>query len=300
MKALFIVLPFFIGLTSSCGSSAVVTVDQNPHAKAHQDMHVEYKKEILKKTDNQIDTPEEEPNVKIIESYHPKAKHIHGKWQKGIRFFAMGHEPSWSFELDKDNLFRFKSDKGHSLTSDSMRRMTPLEPNVITYLASSPQGDLMIRLTQEKCTDEFTDFPMEFKVSAELKLEGELVAETYEGCGDYVPDPRLNGKWKIIRADTLLIQSDRFENRIPEVTLDVYDGLVFGNDGCNSFRGSLSSRDQEIIFGMMAGTLMACPHMDLSSMITSSFVNKKLKYKFQKDLILIDDEKEVLVLRRLE
>ena len=82
--------------------------------------------------------------------------------------------------------------------------------------------------------------------------------------------------------------------------MDVYEGIVYGNDGCNTFRGNLSSRDQEITFGMMAGTLMACPHMDLSSVITATFVNKKLKYEFKKDLVLMDGEKEVLVLRRLE
>ena len=263
-------------------------------------MHVEYKKEMLKNAEQQIDTLDKGPYVKIIESDHPKAKYVRGKWQEGIRFFALGNEPSWWFELDKDQAFRFTYDKGHSLTSDGMSRLTSLDPNVITYLASSPKGDLMLRLTEEKCTDGRTDLPFTFKVSAELKLDGELVAEAYEGCGDFVPDPRLNGKWQIIKADTLLIQSDQFENRVPELNIDVYEGLVFGNDGCNTFRGSLSSRDQEIIFGMMAGTLMACPHMDLSSVITASFVNKKLSYKFKNDLILTEGEKEVLVLRRLE
>lgn len=300
MKALFIILSFFIGLTLSCGSSTTIIVDQNPHAKAHQEMHEAYAEEISEEKEHHIDSPAVEPQVRIIPSDHPKAKYLDGKWQKGIRFFALGTEPSWSFELDKDQAFRFESGKGYSLTADSMSRLTPMEPNVITYLVSAPQGDLMLRLTKEKCTDELTDFPLAYKVSAELKLEGELVAETYNGCGDFVPDPRLNGKWQIIRADTLLIQSDQFDNRIPELNMDVYEGLVYGNDGCNTFRGSLSSKDQEIIFGMMAGTLMACPHMDLSSVITATFVNKKLKYEFKKDLVLRDGEKKVLVLRRLE
>ncbi len=301
MKALFIILSFFIGLTLSCGSSNVITVEQNPHAKAHQDMHMEYKKEILKKeAEGQIDTFDKESYVKINESDHPKAKYVNGKWQQGIRFIAMGKEPSWWFELDKDKSFRFKSDTEHSLNSDGMTRLTDLQPNIITYLASAPQGDLLLRLTEEKCTNGLTDFPFAFKVSAELKLEGNLVAETYMGCGDFIPDPRLNGKWQIIKADTLLLHSDQFENRVPELNFDVYEGLVSGNDGCNSFRGSLSSRDQEIFFGMMAGTLMACPHMDLSSVITASFMNKKLNYKFKKDLVLSEGKKEVLVLRRLE
>lgn len=300
MKTLFMILPFFIGLTLSCGSATVITVDQNPHARAHQDMHEAYKKESLEKTEQQMDTLGRETYAKIIESDHPKAKYFNGKWQEGIRFIALGKEPSWSFELDRDQAFRFTSDKGHSLTSGGMSRMTSPEPNITNYLSSTPQGDLMLRLTEEKCTDGLTDFPFSFKVSAELKAEGELVAEIYKGCGEFVPDPRLNGKWQIIRADTLLIQSEQFENRVPELNIDVYEGLVYGHDGCNSFRGSLSSRDQEIIFGMMAGTLMACPHMDLSSMITASFVNKKLNYKFKKDLVLTEGEKEVLVLRRLE
>src|SRR5210317_2440787 len=100
MKALFIILSFFIGLTLSCGSSTTITVDQNPHAKAHQEMHDAYTEEISKEKEHHIDSPAVEPHVKIIASDHPKAKYVDGKWQRGIRFFAMGTEPSWSFELD--------------------------------------------------------------------------------------------------------------------------------------------------------------------------------------------------------
>ena len=131
-------------------------------------------------------------------------------------------------------------------------------------------------------------------------LKGEKEFTTYQGCGDYVPDQRLHGKWRIVKADTLVLGIDRFENKIPELNIDAYEGQVSGNDGCNSFRGQIKFRDNELIFGMLAETMMACPNMDISSVITRTFTEKKLRYLIQKDLFFYEGEKEVMMLQRMD
>ena len=143
-----------------------------------------------------------------------------------------------------------------------------------------------------------SDVEFSFMVNVDLKLKGEKSFTTFKGCGDYVPDPRLHGKWIIIKADTILISKDQFKDKQPELNIDVYQRKAWGNDGCNSFNGVASSRENEIIFGMMATTMMACPNMDTSSVITRSFVNKNLNYKFKKQLVFLDGEKEVMLLKR--
>ena len=144
-----------------------------------------------------------------------------------------------------------------------------------------------------------SDDSFSYSVSGQIKLKGKKEFDTYKGCGNFVPDPRLNGKWIIAKVDTLAIDNQQLI-KVPELSIDVYNGKVSGNDGCNLFNGQVAFQDNEIIFGMIAGTMMACPNMDTSSIITKSFVDRKLRFKFKENLFFYEGQKEVMMLKRAE
>jgi len=158
---------------------------------------------------------------------------------------------------------------------------------------------MIITLSKEKCGDTMSDDSFSYNVSGQIKLKGKKEFDTFKGCGNFVPDPRLDGKWLIVKADSLAIDKLEFI-KLPELNLDIYKGSVSGNDGCNLFNGTVEFQDNKIIFGMIAGTMMACPDMDTSSIITSSFVDKKLRFELKKNLFFYEGEKEVMMLKRIE
>ena len=299
MKLSIFALTFVLSLLVACGSTNSSTSVQNPHAQAHQNVHNEYIQEEIQKTVEANPAPTINENYKKIESDHPKAAFLNEKWKKGTVFYALGNEPSWSIDINKNNRFLFKFNESDQYNAISISRLASIDTKSITYRSVNDQGEMIITLSKEKCGDTMSDDSFSYSVSSQLKLKGKKEFDTYKGCGRYVPDPRLNGKWLITKVDTLAIDNQQLI-KLPELSLDVYKGLVSGNDGCNNFNGSLEIQDNKIIFGMMAGTMMACPNMDASSIITKSFVDKKLRFEFKKNLFFYEGEKEVMMLKPAE
>jgi len=301
MKLSILMLSFLSITVFACGSSSNTgSSDQNPHIKMHEDMHSEYREEINRKTEaTGIPSIEENLEAKIV-SDTSRTSFLDTKWQNGVIFFALGSEPSWSMDINKNNHVEFTAPDGKQFVSDSIAKFTSTGTKSTGYRSSNEMGELMIRLSEDTCSDTMSDESFSFQVSADVKLKGEKEFTRYQGCGDYVPDQQLHGKWRIVKADTLLLGADQFENKIPELNIDAYKGQVFGNDGCNSFMGQIKFRDKEIIFGMLAETMMACPNMDISSIITRAFSDKKLTYVYKKDLFFYEGDKEVMMLTRTD
>ena len=299
MKLSIFALTLVLSLLVGCGSTNSSTSVQNPHTQAHQNVHNDYEQEEIQKAVNPDTIPVVNNNFKKIESDDPKAAFLNDKWKNGTIFYAIGNEPSWSININKNNSAIFKSTDGEQFTANSISRLASIDTKSITYRSSSAQGEIIITLSKEKCGDTMSDDSFSYSVSVQMKLKGKKEFDTYKGCGNFVPDPRLNGKWIIVKVDTLAIDNQQLI-KSPELSIDVYKGKVSGNDGCNLFNGQVSFQGDEIIFGMIAGTMMACPNMDTSSIITKSFVDKKLRFEFKENLFFYEGKKEVMMLKQAE
>lgn len=299
MKRPILILALLFAITSSCDSSSNTTSNnQNPHAAPHQEMHDKLAQDEIKKSEKENMTPALETETRIMKSDHPKADFYTKKWSDGVLFYAVGNEPSWSLNINKKNTATFNSMNGQEFTASFVAKLPSIDPKSTGYRLSNDKGEMIITLVEDKCMDTMADEEFSFSVAIDLKLKGEKSFTTFKGCGDYVPDPRLHGKWLIVKADTLTINKDQFPNKQPEMNIDIYQGKVSGNDGCNLFNGGMQFRENEIIFGLMAGTMMACPNMDVSTVITRSFIDKKLGYKFENQLIFFEGDKEIMILKR--
>ena len=86
-----------------------------------------------------------------------------------------------------------------------------------------------------------------------------------------VPLSELEGEWNIVKVygDTL---STDLEVR-PSVKLDIADGRISGNTGCNRITGELRSDEtvgNSISFHSVAATRMMCPDMETEKNILSA------------------------------
>lgn len=96
------------------------------------------------------------------------------------------------------------------------------------------------------------------------------------------------------------IDTSQFEGKQPFMNIDLKKGSLNGNDGCNLFQGKVSVKKNKIIYGPTAGTLMACPNMEISRKIMASFNEKELTYVLNDVLTLYEGDQQVMLLKRAE
>lgn len=77
----------------------------------------------------------------------------------------------------------------------------------------------------------------------------------------------LSGLWTL----TMIVDGDLatlFPNKAATINFEG-DGKVYGNGGCNSYRGTYTLNDNTITFGPLMSTKMACPGLDGETKFTN-------------------------------
>ena len=304
MKSSFLVPFFFVLICFSCGSSSNSNsgnVVQDPHAKAHQKMHTELIQEEIQSEfpDNSISNPVKK-NIPIYETDNPKAPLYRQKWNEGIVFYATGKESSWSLNLYRSNSLSFTSTNGLSFNASNVKPLPSIDPKNIDYRAVSEKGEMIIRMVENTSDKIMADEVSGYTITLSLTLKDQKDEAIYAGQGDFIPDSQLSGNWIITEVDSLAIDPSLFNNKQPMLSLDLYNQKLSGNDGCNSFHGQVKFKVDKIIFSQTAGTLMACPNMEISHKIMNSIGGKSLTYTIIDDLILYSADEKTMVLKRAE
>src|SRR5699024_5561043 len=66
---------------------------------------------------------------------------------------------------------------------------------------------------------------------------------------------------------------------------------VNGFSGCNSFHGTFTLKDEDAIeFSQMAGTMKACPHVDIEEYEVLQVFEKATQYTQQDDELVLNDK----------
>jgi len=242
--------------------------------------------------------PIEKIKVKPFESKHPKAGFLKKKWDQGIVFYAIGNEPSWSLDIKQTDSLIFKDPNGIEHKFPYTKSLPSIDPKIVDYRSSTKEKEIVIQMAQKPCNDGMSDDSFSYEVNISIKGSKEKESTNYHGCGDYVPNYNLNGNWGIIEAEGLQIDQNSFSNKEASLSLDMFNRKVSGNDGCNNFHGQVNFKINQISFGPTAGTLMACPNMELSSKILGSISGRSLNYTIENDLILYEGDKKIMILRR--
>lgn len=242
--------------------------------------------------------PVEKTKAKPFESAHPKAEFYKKKWDQGIVFYAIGNEPSWSLDIRQTDSLIFKDPNGLEHKFPFSKALPSIDPKIVDYRSATKDTEIIIQMAQKPCNDGMSDDEFSYQVNISFKAAKKKESVTYKGCGDYVPNYNLNGKWSITEAEGLEVNQSNFPDKEPSLYLDMFYRKVSGNDGCNNFHGQVNFKTDQISFGPTAGTLMACPNMELSSKILGSFSGRSLNYTLKNDLILYEGNKKIMILRR--
>lgn len=99
---------------------------------------------------------------------------------------------------------------------------------------------------------------------------------------------KLNHIWALASIKGAKINPNDFKKH-PQLEINLSDNRVMGNDGCNSFTAAIKTvNDNYLEFNGLAGTKMACLHMEISDEINKS-LNKTKSYQLKNlELTLYD------------
>ena len=195
--------------------------------------------------------------------------------QSGIDFFATGNQPSnWQLSINIDDTVKFTADDGLALkfAYNQLKKDINTERRFFTVALKS--GNVKIEIMEKICT--VTTIREVFKKEVNVVFN----SITYSGCGKFLADNNLIGKWLLEKIDNTKIIPAEY-NKIPEINIDIFEGIIFGNDGCNSIRGKIEVQGKRIQFYQLLGTKIACNKKNIEHIITTLIAEKMVSYYFK-------------------
>lgn len=289
-----ILLLAFSFLMLSCGSASTTSqTNVNPHAATHMKMHEDH-----------IKNEKQKEMTKTVENNKSSGlqQNLLKKWEQGIDFYAFGNEPFWSLDMDFEKVIQFKNLDGLEFNAPAVDPIKAMDADVSRYRSITESGEIIVQLNHTKCIDNMSGEKFNYTVKIDYKTSTDLDYSTYNGCGSYVPDPRLHDIWAITELDGININPQDFKNKAPYFELNIREETIIGTNGCNSFRGSIEIQKGKIIFSHLAITLMACmDNTEISNKIGKTLSGKKLAYTIENNhLVLFNNDKKVMTLKHID
>jgi heat shock protein HslJ/uncharacterized membrane protein len=227
------------------------------------------------------DTPDEaRPNQKMLMKLG----------EQGVDFYARGNEPSWVLDIDFDSTMKLATLDGLVLEIPSVEGVKAQDGDVTRYAAKSDSGSLIVTLIAGECTDSMSGEMFSHRVRVEVRVKPDEESQTFEGCGRYVPDFRLNDLWVLTQMHGEAIDAATLPKGLPTLELHIVDSRVVGHGGCNNIMGSFSIEWRTIQFGQIAGTMMACPDMTVETEFLKAISGKRLSYSLEETVLVLSDK----------
>jgi uncharacterized membrane protein/heat shock protein HslJ len=228
-------------------------------------------------------------------------KIIQTKASEGIDFYALGNEPFWSLDMDFENEFQFKNLDGLTIIVPAERGAKAMDAEVTRYRSVNDTHEIIIQAQRQDCSDTMSDNKFDYKVNIDYKKIKEKNYTKLSGCGNFVPDYRLNNIWAIENIDNKNLNEIEFMKGQPYIEIIMIENRISGHDGCNNIMGGFRYENGYIIIGNLAGTRMACPNLEISNQISKTLSNKKIAYDFiDGKLYFIYQSKIIMTLKNID
>ena len=195
--------------------------------------------------------------------------------QSGVDLLAEGNIPTnWKLSINYDDTVRFSAEDGLALkfAYNQLKKSGSDEKKVLTVALKA--GTVTIDITEKICA--VTTIREAYKKEVTVKFN----STTYSGCGKFLADANLNGKWLLEKIDLTPIVVAEY-NKIPEMNIDITEATVNGNDGCNSLKGKIEVQGNRIQFFQLAGTKMGCNKKSIDKIIAAQINNQLVSYYFK-------------------
>ena len=110
---------------------------------------------------------------------------------------------------------------------------------------------------------------------------------------------RIHDSWTVVRINGNPVNR---MVKVPKLEINTAEMKVNGNDGCNTYFGSISElTNQAITLSNIGSTKMMCPAMEIPDSYLSAMLQVS-KYDFQDDVLIMTDtnDRELLAFIKME
>jgi len=173
---------------------------------------------------------------------------------------CFGNEPSWSIAIEEPERARFaRPDEAAIEFRGAFAHNEPLREWVWRGRPAAGGGDLVVFLSEKTCSDGMSEVAHPFVARASLP-SGDFLA----GCCRFAAPASAGAGASPIEGTTWRLEQLAGVERgmlaavDGGVTLRLDGGQLAGFSGCNRMAGSYTLAGDDITFGPLAGTMMAC------------------------------------------
>jgi len=139
------------------------------------------------------------------------------KYERGINFYAHGNEPFWYLEMDFDKRFRFNETDREIISMEAVKGDKAQDANIIRFWLTSNKDEMIISISDIGCKDNMSGKLYSHTLTLEYKEVNKKDFITYKGCGEYVPDYRLNDVWVLEKLGGIAVSGEEFEFGLPSL-----------------------------------------------------------------------------------
>ncbi|MCC6866063.1 MAG: META domain-containing protein [Ignavibacteria bacterium] len=223
------------------------------------------------------------------------------KRTEGIDFIASGNEPPWKLNIDIDGKILFlKFTHQLSGIADSVEFTNLSESQIMgsavtMYNASNEEHEITIEVTKEECRDNISGEVSPYYIKVRKKTGKN--SYVYVGCGRYLADYRLNGKWSIEKVNNKTAADYHLlADKSPFIEFSIADERFSGYAGCNRFFGSFEAKGSRLTFGKTASTLMMCQDIAMEKDVFDLINDKTYEFKTDGNSLTLQDKKGTVYL----
>jgi heat shock protein HslJ len=199
----------------------------------------------------------------------------------GVDYYGEGNSPTnWTLQININDTVRFNSDDGLTLNFAYHQLKKEISTEKEIYSTKLKAGNIVIEKYITSC-----------ETSLEKKVTFTFNSITYKGCGKYLSNKKIEGKWILEKIENIDVSLADY-NKIPEMFFDLEKNTVIGNDGCNSIKSTIGLEGKRIRFSNFTSTQRNCSKKNIASIIEKKISNRLVDYFFKDEKLyfyLIDD-----------
>jgi heat shock protein HslJ/uncharacterized membrane protein len=179
--------------------------------------------------------------------------------EEGIYFRGNGNEPDWSLKIS-DKTVEFTSLKlgFESLKGTHVDPIRAMDANVKMYRVTTSKGTMNIQIQQQECINTMSGDKSAYTVRIEIVKEKSGDSANFNGCGNYITDPRLHDIWVLEKLNGKAVSLTNFNKELPNLEINSSTNQFMGFAGCNRMNGTIFFEKGLLRFANTITTRMAC------------------------------------------
>ncbi len=210
-------------------------------------------------------------------------------------WLALGMEPYWNVVLKEGQQIIFTSlGDIDSMVFPSINPITKADGTVV-FKSKTEEGKFELTLKKEPCSDGMSD--ESFTYSSQLKIENLKESKQLSGCGKFIQPQMLNASWALTHFKKQAIKEGK-----PTLILNLTTYKIAGNAGCNSYGGSFSLKNDQILFSKNIMVMrMTCENQSGEDLFLAALAGNRYVYEITDNTLVLKTEGHpILVFKKME